>query len=284
MKRVLVVDDEPSVTDGLVALFEIQSIEATGAYDRESAEEMIAAEFFPLIIADLRLRTEEDGLMLLESIRRISPASRIATLTGYATAETEALVRSLGSSVVLEKPVSLDEVVGILSAVLDEIESASAEAADPIVLETLYAKMKKVLFSIPQRRYGMTSDEADDIVQQAWFLYLERQSGVQNAATWLAGTVANLCKQQIQRKTRARRHSADEEALYELTTESTDETMLMVGQALGRVDDRSRELCWLIAVEGWSYEEVSARLGIAIGSVGPLYIRAKARMRKAMEN
>ncbi|HXG58149.1 MAG TPA: sigma-70 family RNA polymerase sigma factor [Thermoanaerobaculia bacterium] len=283
MSRILIVDDEPGVTDGLVALLEMQSIEAAGAYDREAAEELIAAEFFPLIIADLRLRTEEDGIRLLESIRRLSPGSRVATLTGYATEESETRVRELGSSMILRKSEPLDEIVETLAGLLREIESAEAEEpVDAVQVESLYERMRNVLFAIPQKRYGLTSDEAEDLVQQAWCLYLERRGGVQNAAAWLAGTVTNLSKQQIQRNRRTRRQRTSDDELREVPVDGGGDALLIVHEALARVDTRSRELCRLIAVEGCSYEEVSAKLGVALGSVGPLYIRAKGRLRKAM--
>jgi len=43
-------------------------------------------------------------------------------------------------------------------------------------------------------------------------------------------------------------------------------------------------LCTLIGLERYSYDEASAPLGIPVGSVGPLYIRAKSRLRQALES
>lgn len=287
MSRILIVDDEPSVTDGLVAMFDLQSIDAAGAYDRESAERMIAAEFFPLIVADLRLRTEKDGLLLLESIRRLSPSSRIASLTGYATPETESRLAELGASLVLHKPIGFEEVVALISDLLGEIEAAAATKPQPISehdLEALYYEMKRRLYAIPQKRFGLTADEAEDLVQQAWCLYLERRATVNHAVAWLSGTVANLCRQQIQRNVRRRSDFAgDEDALSAIAQGPVGDAALVIRQALSRIDERSRDLCVLIGLEGWSYEEVCGELGIALGSVGPLYIRAKGRLKKAIE-
>jgi len=38
-----------------------------------------------------------------------------------------------------------------------------------------------------------------------------------------------------------------------------------------------------IAIEGRSYADVSASLDLPIGSVGPLYMRAKTKLRKALD-
>ncbi|HUO84992.1 MAG TPA: response regulator, partial [Thermoanaerobaculia bacterium] len=111
MKKVLVVDDEVAITDGLTALFEMESIEAAGAYDREMATGMIEAEFYPIILADLRLRTQEEGLQLLDDIREMSPGSKVASLTAFATPEMEEELLRRGSVTVLRKPMEFEEIV-----------------------------------------------------------------------------------------------------------------------------------------------------------------------------
>jgi DNA-directed RNA polymerase specialized sigma24 family protein len=62
------------------------------------------------------------------------------------------------------------------------------------------------------------------------------------------------------------------------------EDVLAVRQVLGRLDDRSRMLCQSIGLEGRSYEEVSAATGLPAGSIGPMYMRAKQKMREALSH
>lgn len=288
MRKVLVVDDEAAITEGLLALFELEQIDALGAYDLETAEAMIAKEFFPVILADLRLHTEADGYQLLRSIRTRSPLSRIVSLTGHATPEIEDRLLSLGASRVLHKPMSFDEIIAIvedmLAAIDQEAAAQEARTSEPLNLAQLYSDVRKVLFAIPQRRYGLTSDETEELVQEAWCLFLLKQGTVQNAKPWLAGTIVNLCKQQIQLNSRNRERTCplDPEAENIGTADRGDVTRLMIRQALDRVDERTRKLCTLIGMEGWSYEEVSAEMNLPIGSVGPLYIRAKNKLKKTL--
>jgi RNA polymerase sigma factor (sigma-70 family) len=284
MKKVLVVDDEQAITDGLVAMFGLEAIEADGAYDREGAEELLSSQFYPVILADLRLKSEKDGLMLLESIRRLSPKTRIATLTGFATPEMEEKLRSLGSSAILHKPLEAEKIVAIISEMLEAIEleiEASEGSGQEYDLDALYERARPILYAIPQRRYGFSSDEAEDLVQEAWCLFLEKRWNVEKPQPWLAGTVANLCRQEIQERVRSRAASETEPGSPEAWPEVFDSMMLR--QALTRIDERSRQLCILIGVEGRSYEEASDRLGLPIGSVGPLYIRSKQKLRRAVE-
>src|SRR5690242_17422487 len=122
MRKVLIVDDEISITEGLKALFQLENIDASGVYDRCAAEKLIACEYFPLVVADLRLQTDEEGLLLIDSIRRLSPDSKIATLTGFATLEMEEELQRRGSSVLLRKPMSSDDILSIVGEMLDTIE------------------------------------------------------------------------------------------------------------------------------------------------------------------
>jgi RNA polymerase sigma factor (sigma-70 family) len=287
-KQVLVVDDDAAITEGLIALFEIEQIQARGAYDREAAEAIIEAEFYPIILADLRLRTEEDGLKLIDAIRAKSPLSRVATMTAYATPALEAELQRRGSKIVLYKPLPFDEILAVVTEMLAEIErEAAAQEARGVELDLpqLYADVHKILFSVAQRRYRFSAEESEDLVQEAWYLFLKRRQSVRLPRPWLAGTIANLCRQQIQDRTRSREINPQigPEA-GEIAGEQggSFDNRIMIKQALARIDDRARQLCVLIGMEGWSYEEVARELALPIGSIGPLYIRAKRKLRKAL--
>lgn len=184
----------------------------------------------------------------------------------------------------------------LAATVCDNIASAAtlasdADAADEpdgesVDIEELHSKLRKVLFSIPLRRYGMSSDEAEELVQEAWLLFLEKRREIRKARPWLTGTLANLCKQEIQKNRRSRETALalDEDGLEipdERPTISAD--VLAVREILDRTDERTRSLCTLIGMEGLSYDEVSEELEMPLGSVGPLYIRAKQRLRKQLE-
>jgi RNA polymerase sigma factor (sigma-70 family) len=280
MNKVLVVDDDDIVVAGLMAALEDHGFEAAAAYDRASAESLIAGTFFPIILADVRLVSEEEGLQLLDSIRRVSPRSRVASLTGLTSPALEETLMDLGATMVLRKPLGCEEIVAVLSEIVAELERAESASPEASV-EELYLAAQRVMYSIPQRRYGLTRDDAEELVQQAWLLYLEKRRSIRMPRPWLAGTVANLCKQELQRRTRDRElaREAVDEPLFD--TKATEAGIAM-RQALARLDERSRMLCEWIGLERLSYEEVSERAGIPIGSIGPLFIRAKTKLRKAM--
>src|SRR6187549_3834483 len=128
MNQILIVDDEEIVASSLLAIFEAHDFRARTANNRQAAEDLIAREFFPIILADVRLQTEEEGFALLESIRRLSPRSRVASLTGYATAALERELAARGTTMVLEKPIGVDEIIAVVRDLLEQLEVELAAA------------------------------------------------------------------------------------------------------------------------------------------------------------
>ncbi len=281
MQRVLVVDDDPVIVEALVTSLSLEEFDVTGVHDRAAAEERIASEFFPLILTDLRMRSEDDGLQLLDAVARLSPQSRVATMTAYAGPGMEQELLARGAALVLFKPFNVFETARVLREMLATIEQAApAQEAD---LAALYENSLPLLHGIARKRFGLDRDDAEELVQESWCLFLERRAKVTQPRAWLAGTIANLCRQQITRRVKARSEvSADETP--ELAYEMAADAALIVGQLFERVDERTRALAELIGIERLSYDEVSAALRIPLGSVGPLYIRARKKMRAMLSN
>lgn len=282
MQRILMVDDEITMTDALGELFLLEEIDLVCAQDAATAADLMEAEFYPVILADVRVLTEADGLDLLDSIRRLSPESRVASLTGHATPALEEQLLGKGAELVLHKPIDFAELLRVVHHLLEVTERDPEADGGPVDFGELYANVRKLLHALPGRRYGLTVDETEDIVQKAWCLLMETRSVIRNPKAWLAGTVVNLCKQEIQRKRRKREVEIDVPSIDLLgyaERELDRDNVLIVRQALDRIDPRSRDLCRLIGMENLSYEEVGSRLGLSTGSIGPLYIRAKTTLR-----
>ena len=258
-------------------VLDLHGIESEGASGCEEAEARIATEFFPIILSDLRMRGEDDGFRLIDAVRRISPRSRVAAMTGYADAATEARLRERGAQMVLRKPLLEDELMAALREMLATIEAAEAERGDD--LDALYTGTVGTLQAIARGRFGFPTEDAQELIQETWLLYLEKRRDVRTPKSWLSGTIANLCRQEIQRRVRERGRNV---AIPIIEVERNDDDVLSVHQALARLDERSRMLCTTIGLAHRSSDEVSAATSIPLGSVGPRYIRAKERLRNAL--
>ena len=279
MSRILVVDDEPTIVEGVRMLLDLNGIESEGASCCDEAEARIATEFFPIILSDMRMRGADDGFRLIEAVRRISPRSRVAAMTGYADAATEERLRESGAHLVLRKPLLEDELMAALREMLATIEAAEAERGDD--LDALYASTVGTLQAVARGRFGFPTEDAQELIQETWLLYLEKRSDVHTPKIWLSGTIANLCRQEIQRRVRERGRNVP---IPIIEVERNDDDILAVHQALAKLDERSRMLCTTIGLEQRSYDEVSAAAAIPLGSVGPLYMRAKERLRNAFQS
>jgi RNA polymerase sigma factor (sigma-70 family) len=275
--KILIVDDEPAVVSGIEALLELHGLSSVGISDGAAAEARIAEEFFPVILADLRLRTEEDGLRLLDAVQRLSPRSRVASMTGFADDATEQRLRDRGVHTVLHKPVGEEVLIAALREMLAAVETAGETCATD---EELYAATVDRLHAISRGRFGFDRGDAEDLVQETWLLFLEKRAAIRTPTTWLSGTLANLCRQQIDRRIRERAREGD---LVEPGRIAATESVITVQQALARLDDRSRQLCTLIGLEEYTYDEASTALAMPLGSVGPSYIRAKSKLRGLCE-
>jgi RNA polymerase sigma factor (sigma-70 family) len=282
-KRVLVVDDETAIVDGVTMLLDFEAIESSGACDREAAMTIMNDVNCPVVVTDLCLNTIDEGLLLIDDVLRFNPACRVVVLSGYLTPEMEEDLLHRGVAAIFRKPAASEELVAAVLELLGCIEEEAAKEED---LETLYLTVRRRLYDIPRKRFGLSHDRAEDVLQEAWILFLQKRGVIRAAAPWLAGAVANLSRQQIDRRVRKRETFEGNEVLDLHADERASELddVLAVRQALATLDDRGRMLCTMIAIEGLSYEAVSVATGMPLGSVGPLYIRAKKKLKAALSH
>jgi RNA polymerase sigma-70 factor (ECF subfamily) len=169
-----------------------------------------------------------------------------------------------------------EELIAALRDMLAALETSGTEHQDD---GELYEATLGTLHSISRGRYGFSREEAEELVQETWLLFLEKRQSVRTPRAWLRGAIANLCRQEIDRRCRDRNRIGE---MADAGVPPVSDDVLSLRQALTRVDPRSRDLCIMIGLEQRSYEEVGNTAGIPIGSIGPLYMRAKERLRKTM--
>ena len=113
--RVLVIDDEPSVTDALRMILEDQGFEVViAATGREGIERARLAKF-DVIITDLRL-PDANGLDLIVIAREGRMARKVILITSYATDEVIAQALMRGAVSVVLKPFLPAEIIRQINA------------------------------------------------------------------------------------------------------------------------------------------------------------------------
>jgi signal transduction histidine kinase len=106
--RVLIVDDEESVTVTMAAILEMDGYSVATALRGEDALEQIANEEFDLVLTDLRL-DDFDGMDVLAAARSRSKETVGIVLTGYASLESAVKALREGAYDYMLKPADVEE-------------------------------------------------------------------------------------------------------------------------------------------------------------------------------
>ena len=126
MTRVLVVDDEIAILEGLSAYIERPNVEVEIASSLDEARRRLRAHNFDVIFSDLRVSYPfgEEGLDLFR-ISRTSNLGEFVLITGFATPEVEDCIRRRGATF-LTKPLDLRKIDGIIASAAERSSKRSS--------------------------------------------------------------------------------------------------------------------------------------------------------------
>jgi DNA-binding NtrC family response regulator len=106
---VLIVEDEQSIRDVLVELFDVPGSLVSSAATLDEAKAVLAGRAFDLIVTDIRLGGRRDGgLQVMAAAGFLSPEAVVIALTAYPDDDNRCASLRLGATHFLEKPVSLE--------------------------------------------------------------------------------------------------------------------------------------------------------------------------------
>ncbi len=109
--KILVVDDDPDTRDLLSELLEAEGYQVVAA---SGAQEALAAgktASFEVILSDIRLGPELNGLDVLRAFKSIQPDSEVILITAFGSMETAIEAVKAGAFDYLSKPFKIDEVL-----------------------------------------------------------------------------------------------------------------------------------------------------------------------------
>lgn len=141
-------------------------------------------------------------------------------------------------------------------------------------------------------RYQLDRQEIDDIGQNVWLLLVEKIGSLREPAAlpgWLATTTQRECLR-VLRAERRQEHAAlvaeeqmpDPDAAMIEREILTAERDAALRAAFAELSPSCRELLsMLICDPPCSYAEISATLGMAVGSIGPMRARCLERLRRS---
>ncbi len=106
---ILVVDDEREHADGIAEALEKLCGKAIAVYNGTDAFEIISNERVDVIVTDLKLGGDIDGLAILEEVNRQDGHTEVILITAYATIETCKEALKHGAYDYLVKPIDIDQ-------------------------------------------------------------------------------------------------------------------------------------------------------------------------------
>jgi DNA-binding NtrC family response regulator len=115
MRRVLLVDDEPTVRFGIRKFLERRGFAVDEAASCQEAREALAARFHSAAIFDHRL-PDGTSLDLLHTVSELGLSMRVIVLTAHGTIDLAVESMKLGASNFLTKPVDLQTLTSLLDA------------------------------------------------------------------------------------------------------------------------------------------------------------------------
>jgi RNA polymerase sigma factor (sigma-70 family) len=175
----------------------------------------------------------------------------------------------------------------------DDVACLAREAAagDERAWTDLVARFDHVLHTVA-RRYRLAAADVDDVVQTTWLralVHADRINDPGAIAGWLIVTARREAMRTLQRATRE--VLIDDTATIEEPDRTSPDAVAIerereaaVHGAVQRLPGRQRRLMSsMLATPSPSYEEISSRLDMPVGSIGPTRDRALARLREDPE-
>jgi two-component system response regulator YesN len=160
MYRLLIVDDEPVITDGLYELFKVgigYELDLYKAYSGDEAIDWLNRTRVDIVLSDIRM-PGMDGLQLLEKIKQNWPECKVVFLTGYN--EFEYVYKAIQFRAVnyLLKTEGHPKIIEAVKKSIDEIEEARK-------LQYLAGQAKEF------------SDQAEYLLQRDFFIQMLQSGG-----------------------------------------------------------------------------------------------------------
>jgi RNA polymerase sigma factor (sigma-70 family) len=160
----------------------------------------------------------------------------------------------------------------------------SCRNGDPEAWSMLIDRYQRLVYTVALRN-GVGRDEAADVTQSVFIALLESTDGIRSGER-LASWLMTVARRQAWRLRARQDHETPQpdpglEVAEDLDAISDWERVAVVHEALGRLGRPCRDLLIRLYFDpsAPSYAQIASRLGIAIGTIGPMRARCLNTLR-----
>ncbi|MBI1860454.1 MAG: sigma-54-dependent Fis family transcriptional regulator [Deltaproteobacteria bacterium] len=118
MKKILIIDDEKNILTTFRGMLEDEGYQVSTAPSGSAGLTLVRSFEPEVVFLDIWM-PEEDGISVLEKIRKESPQTSVVMMSGHGTIETAVKAIRLGAWDYLEKPIHSDKVLVLLDHVYE---------------------------------------------------------------------------------------------------------------------------------------------------------------------
>ena len=165
-----------------------------------------------------------------------------------------------------------------------------AAGSDPSAWNEIVDRYAPLVWSICTR-YQLSSQDTEDVGQTVWLLLVEQLGKLREPAAlpgWLAKTTAHECLRMVTAARRSERLGTTlDDAVQFVDEAAIEEAVLMAERnaglraAFAELPPRCQQLLGMLLCDPpCSYAEISAKMDIPVGSIGPRRGRCLERLRK----
>ncbi len=119
--NVLIADDEQNTRNGIKLALDKKRFSVETAENGDTAFELFKKNRHHLVITDLRMARENDGMLLLENVKKLVPETVVIMITAYGDLQTAVDAMKLGAFDFVAKPFTADQIEVKVNKAADSI-------------------------------------------------------------------------------------------------------------------------------------------------------------------
>lgn len=165
------------------------------------------------------------------------------------------------------------------------LADAVAGAGDERAFRELYRRHAPALYQLVLRMLGGDTADAEDVVQETWIRAVRQLSKFRwesSLRTWLSAIGLNLARETLRKRARVRAEEFDER-LGLAARPVRDGERIDLERAIARLPNGYRAVLVLHDVEGFTHEEISRQLQIAVGTSKSQLFDARRAVRSLLQ-